>query len=46
MGKSSRVIFSVEKVPGNVKKGLGWIQIVDKLTQKYNIPHGCQKEEK
>lgn len=39
MGKSSKEIFYIEKVPGEVARGLGWIEVDENVAQKYSIPH-------
>ena len=39
MSKNLRSIFYIEKVPGDILKGLGWIEVDENVARKYNISH-------
>ena len=39
MLKESESVFYIEKVPGNILKGLGWIEIDVDVAERFNIPH-------
>lgn len=39
MSKTLKSIFYIEKVPGDVLKGLGWVELDENIAQKYNISH-------
>lgn len=41
MGNKSRIqsIFYVEKIPGDILQGLGWIKVNVEVVQRLNIPH-------
>ena len=38
MGKKLKSVFYIEKVPGNILKGLGWIKVNTDAAQRFDIP--------